>query len=411
LFAAIFCQPKVSWANEESLSSYPPVIYNIMAGISKWAPSPGVTANCKLTFSSKQLIPENCLADYKLGLLDRFKSNLLFDYDISDHSKFQKIIIEPKSGLKIRGLLALHKGQKKPLVIFRMGIHGNIDEFLAERFLFKLIHQDLGYHVLVLESLTSHGFLKLNDLITVGGFEEGLHTFYVIQKILSHQFNWADDVTEIHLAGVSMSGSGLFLAAYLDEQNQHKIKSVQAFCPLINLQKTFEYHSRPGWFSVFFDLWNSRRLKLLYKKNPELDKISLWPELFDQKPRFTPAAFAWLNQKSAQPLLDLKTFKTQFPEIKFPADFVKHIENSKTLYELNNFWPVFKNQKTPIQVYYTPNDPAVVNFLNTDLILSGKQPGDFTKTKFTELQGVHCALASEYQWPFLVEMVRRGLQN
>ncbi len=414
LIAAILLSSQNIVAEVEDLTSYPPMIYKTMSRLSKWSPKMDVTdltERCKLTFSSPRLSPKDCQADYKLNFLDDFKSKLFFKFDISDPNQFQKITFELKPGLKIRGMLASHQNQKKPLVIFRMGIHGNIDEFLAERYLLKLIYEDLGYHVLALESLTSHGFLKINDRVTIGGFEEGLHTFFILNQIVNNEFSWTKDITDIHLMGVSMAGAGLFLTTYLDEQFEHKIKSVQAFCPLINLQKTFEYHSRPGWFSAYFDLWNSRRLKALYDKNPALGEINLWPMIFDLKPRFTPAAFDWINKKEPKPILNLKTFQNHFPKIKFSPEIIAHIENSKSLYELNNFWPVFKNEKTPIQIYVTPNDPAVVNYLNTDLIQSRRQPGDFSKTKITELNGVHCALASEYQWPFLVEMIRRGFQG
>lgn len=409
LIAAILLLTQKSLSQSEELTSYPSIIYKTMTRLSKWAPNPDVTDKCKLTFSSPELTPAQCEANYNLSFLDNFKSKLFFDFDLSDAKKFQKVTFELKPNLKIRGLLALqNNNQKKPLVIFRMGIHGNIDEFLAERFLMKLIYKDLKYNVLVLESLTSHGFLKLNDRVTVGGFEEGLHTFYILNQITNGEFSWAKDITDIHLIGVSMSGAGVFLTTYLDEQNQHKIKSVQTFCPLINLQKTFEYHSKSGLSSAFGDLWNQQRLNALSAKNTDLEKISLWPMIFDLKPRFTPSAFDWLSKKEPKPLLDLQTIQKKFPKIKWPADFVAHIENSKSLYQLNDFWPIFKNQKTPIKIYVTPNDPAVINSLNTDRIRSGQQAGDFSKTKIIDLKGLHCALAAEYQWPFLVEMLRRG---
>jgi hypothetical protein len=412
LFIAAICvKPVYVVAQDSDLTSYPPLIFKTMSRLSKWSENPQATEQCKLTFSSPKLSPEKCQTDEWLNPLDSFKSKLFFNFDISDSQKFKKEIFELKPGLKIRGLLAVHENQKRPLVIFRMGIHGNIDEFLAERFFMKLIYENLGYHVLALESLTSHGYLKLNDRVTIGGVEEGLHTFFILNKITHSQFSWANDVTDIHLVGVSMSGAGILLTTYLDEQNEHRIKSTQAFCPLINLEKTFEYHSRPGLFSAFLDLWNSRRLKALYDKNPSLNEIPLWKIFFDLKPRFTPAALEWINHKEPQPLLDLQTFKNQFTDVRFSPDFVQLVDNSKSFYQLNDFWPLFKNQKTPIKIYVTPNDPAVVNFLNTDLIRNGRQPGDFSKTQIMDLKGVHCGLASVYQWPFLVEMLKRGFEG
>lgn len=408
LIAAISTSSQNVVAQNEELTSYPPLIYKTMSRLSKWTPSQAVTDQCKLTFSSPKLSPAICEAHYNLHFLDSFKSKLFFNFDISDGQKFKKQIFEIKPGLKIRGLLAIHENQKKPLVLFRMGIHGNIDEFLAERFLLKIIYEDLGMNVLALESLTSHGYLKLNDRVTVGGFEEGLHTFFILNQIKNNEFFWAKNITDVHLLGLSMGGQGTFLTTYLDEQNDHVIKSTQVFCPLINFDKTFQYHAKPGWFSVFFDIWNSLRLKELYKKNPDLDKINLWPEVLDQTPRFTPAAFDWLNKKEPKPILDLAYFTKRFPKIKFPQELTEHIETSKSLFQLNDFWSVYKNQKTPFKIYVTPNDPAVINYLNSEMIRSGQQKGDFTKTEIFDLKGVHCGLADQYQWPFLIEMVRRG---
>ena len=122
-----------------------------------------------------------------------------------------------------------------------------------------------------------------------------------------------------------------------------------------------------------------------------------------------PEALGDLNLKRGQPVFKLENFN-EFKDLKLPQEFVDHIAKSKTLFDLNQFWNFYKNEQTPIHIYLTPDDPLVMNKLNSELIRSGKQPGEFKKVQFTDLKGMHCALAAEYQWPFLVELVRRGFE-
>lgn len=400
------------------LSIYPEWLYSRMTATPGWKPSLDASHDCKLSFSSPELIPTKCEATYDLSYWESFLSRLYVEFNFTDQTKFQRIQFEPQAGLKIRGLLGLQTEngviQKKPLIIVRMGIHGNIDEILAERFLARIAYQDLGYHLLIIESLTSHGYLMLNDSYSIGGIEEGLHTFYILNLLTHDKLPWAKDVSDIYLMGVSLSGPGVFIANYLDEHSKIKgknkkanLKAIELFCPLVNFDETYAEHSKPGWFSAFADIWNRRRLLALRLRDKKLEDIPWWKTIFDLTPRFMPQALGDLNLKRGKPIFNLENFN-EFPDLKLPQEFVNHIAKSKTLHELNQFWNFYKNEQTPIHIYVTPNDPLVMTALNSDLIRNHKQPGVFNKVQFTDLKGMHCALAAEYQWPFLVELVRRG---
>lgn len=379
----------------------------------RWKAPEETTAACLESLKQPKLNPSLCHIDQKLDPINSFRSKLFFDFDAEGKYGFKNIDFQQTPTLKVRGLIGLHEKTsaqpKRPLVIFRMGIHGNRDEFMAERFLIKILYQDLGYHVLMLESLTSHGFVMANQKISFGGLEEGLQTFYVLNQIYKKEFAWADQVSEIHMMALSMGGEGTFLTTYLDEQTIHQIKSVQVFCPLINLQKTFDHHSKPGFVNAFGDLWNSLRLKAFTARTPELQHIDLWKMIFDWTPRFSNRVIEIINTQIRGPLLGVEDLEKKFPYLKMPKDFKQHLETSHSFYERNNFWPVFKNEKTPIEVVVTPNDIMAINELNSNLIREGQQPGTFNKVSFVDLEGFHCGLAEEYQWPFLVELIRRGM--
>jgi hypothetical protein len=402
------------------LSAYPDWLYTRMTSTKGWQPSSAVSEECKLSFSSPELLPTKCEAHYNLSYWETFLSKLYVDFDVTDSTKFKRIQFEPQPGLKIRALLGLQteNGQvvKKPLIIIRMGIFGNIDEILSERFLARIAYQDLNYHFLLIESLTSHGNLTLNENYSIGGMEEGLHTFYILNMITHQQIEWAKNISDIYLVGLSLSGPGVFMTNYLDEQSLIKgkkkkpdLKAIELFCPLVNFEETYKEHNKPGFFSAAADLWNRKRLQALRVKDKTLEDIPWWKTMFDLTPRFMPQALGDLNLKRGQPIFKLDNFK-QFPNLTLPKEFVEHVKKSKTLYELNSFWSFYKNEETPIHIYLTPNDPLVMSELNGELIRTHKQPGVFNKVKFTDLKGTHCALAAEYQWPFLVELIRRGLE-
>lgn len=393
-----------------NMTSYPQIILNIMKYVPRWQASSEFTEGCKQSLSEKVLKPDLCLVEKPLNFFNSFRSKLFFDFDAEGKFAFEKVDFSMNKGLTVRGLLGLHKNQIRPLVIFRMGLHGNRDEFMSERFLIKILYEDLGYHVLMLESLTSHGFLMSNEQVAFGGLEEGLHTFYILNQIRNKEFSWVSQVSKIHLVALSMGGAGAFLTTYLDEQSHHQISSTLAFCPLLNLEKNFARILTPSWKNVFADLWNDHRMRIIKNKIPQVANINMWPMLWDQQPRFVPTLLKTIEVSQRQPLLKIADFKLHFPDIQFPENFKQHLENSSTFLASNNFWPVFKNEKTPIEIITTPNDQLVFNDLNTELFRTGQQPGIYKQTHFLELKGFHCSLAEEYQWPFLIEVVRRGLE-
>jgi hypothetical protein len=336
--------------------------------------------------------------------------NLFVDFDLSDTKHFRKVWFKPGDDVRFRGLLGLHDSQKKrPLVIIRMGIYGNIDEITAERFLVRAVYDDLDANVLVLENMTSHGFLTQNKNISFGGVDEGILTFAAMSLIAQTPFN--QKISGFHIVAISLGGQGTFVTALLDQANRKLLKSVVDFCPLINLRSTFEFHSRPGFDNAFADFWSSERLiSLVERYHDEPGIADRWKTLLDFKPRFTPAMMAILNKNRHAPLLSPADVDRIVPGMKWPREFKNHIENAKDFYDLNDFWPSYQGVKTPIMIYTTPNDPLVANDLNSELIFNKKQPGDFSSVKFLRLdKGIHCGISSVYRWDYIIKLLHDGL--
>ena len=343
--------------------------------------------------------------------LTEVMKNLFIDFDLSDNLHFRKVWFKPTASHQYRGLLGIHDFVKKrPLIVLRMGIHGNVDEMIAERFLAKIVYEDLDANFLVIESLTSHAFLSKNKNISFGGVDEGVQSFLALHELAGSKLNSL--IQSFHMLSISMGGHGTFITALLDQQNGHKLKSILNFCPLINLQETIEFHAGNGFSNILVDAWNVRRLKAIfevYQGEPTLD--GWWKEIFDFKPRFTPAILNLLNRDRKKPLVTAQELNAIVPGMKWPKGLEEHFNNSKTFFELNDFWDYYQGVKTPMTIYTTPNDPLVINKLNSERIFHGVQHGDFSALKFNRLEhGIHCGLSSVYNWDYIVKLVREGLE-
>lgn len=343
--------------------------------------------------------------------MNELMTNLFVDFEVSDANHFRKVWFTPTPELKFRGLFGIHDfNKKRPLIIVRMGIHGNVDELVAERFLAKLIYEDLDANFLLLESLTSHAFLSSNKKISFGGVDEGLQTFIVLNEIEKSELTQI--ISSRHLLSISMGSQGTFVTALLDQKNGQKINSILNFCPLINLQSTFESGLQTSFKNAIIDLWNSRRLKAVQNVYPEEEGFhEWWKTLFDFKPRFTSTLLNRLNQDRKHPLVLPSELEKLIPGMNWPEGLKEHLENSTSFFDLNSFWPFYQGVKIPIMVYTTPKDPIVFNNLNSELIFRNQQKGDFTSLKYHRLErGVHCGLPAVYQWSYIVKLVKDGLE-
>lgn len=392
-----------SSAQGEVISSYFPYISEMGSFIWSWNPSKQVIAQPKKTSDSIYIEPP-------MSALNELMKTLFVEFDVSSTQHFRKVWFQPKADLRYRGLFGIHDFKKKrPLVILRMGIHGNVDELIAERFLAKLIYEDLDANLLIIESLTSHAFLSKNKNISFGGIDEGLQTFIALKEIEKSHLNKI--ISSTHLVSVSMGAHGTFVTALLDQLNGRQISSIVNFCPLIDLQSTLESGQEVNLKNAAVSLWNVRRLRAvfdLYPQEKELNKW--WVTFFDWKPRFTSALMGILNRDRHQPLISTNEIDNLVPKMKWPKGFKEHLESSQSFYELNNYWKYYMGVTTPIMIYTTPNDPLVVNELNSEKIFKGVQPGDFSSLKYHRLErGVHCGLASVYRWDYLVKLLKEGL--
>lgn len=410
------------------LSTYPSWMQTIYTHWLSWEPrvkdgtgdgSGEQAPDCRLSFSSSNLkgklselsqftkVKPDCIYLHGAGKTPSTKKilkALSVEFDLSDREHFRKVSIRlpanATGAIHLRGLLGIHDDQKaRPLLILRMGVHGNVDEFLAERFIAKAAYEDFGFNFLALENLTSHGYLSQENPVTFGGIEEGLQTFLILQELKRNEYKLSQLISDVHLFGVSLGAHGVFVTQMLDEQNSHYLKTATLFCPVVNLIKTMNFHSQASVSSAFVDLWNHRRLKAVPEKISELNHTEWWKTFFDLKPRFMPAILDYLETHQIQPVEKL-------PDgIHWPEGLHEHLMNSKSFSALNDFWPFYQNKNTPVLIVTTAKDLLVSEEINTDLILQKKQPGNFAETQIYQLdRGTHCGLPADFQWNYILQL-------
>lgn len=390
-----------SSAQGEVISSYIPFFKEVGQRVWGWDPA----KELKNTSDSEFISP-------RPSKFNELMQSLFVEFDVSDTGHFRKAWFKPTANTQFRGLFGIHDFTKKrPFIILRLGIHGNVDELIAERFLLRILYENLDANVLAIESLTSHAFLSRNKRISLGGVDEGLQTFLALNEISQQPFNAL--ISNVHLVSLSMGAHGTFITAMLDQQNGRRVKSILNFCPLINLKETFDHHNKPeaNLQNALVDLWNVRRLKSVFDiYGNEADLGSWWKTLFDLKPRFTPEVLDLLNRDRKVPLVTVAELEKTISGLKWPAGLREHFLNSTGIFDLNDFWKYYQRIDIPMMIYTTPNDPLVLNALNSEVIFEGRQPGDFSKLKYVRLdRGTHCGLAPVYRWDHIVKLVKDGL--
>jgi hypothetical protein len=305
------------------------------------------------------------------------------------------VVFHLPNGIKLKGLLAMKTDAKKrPLVIFRTGLFSNTQEFYPERFLFLQLFEQSPFHVLVLESSSGSEFLKHNDSYSLGGFDEGLQNFFVAQKIQSASEPISKFISEVHMMGLSMGGHGALFAALLNQVNSSPrqkpvLQSALAFCPLLNMQDTLDYHMSQGFTMDVMNYWASRRLTVLKDRIPGLKDETFIPQFFD-----------WIREHYKGPLI---AENGQVPGVRLPPGIEKILNEKKRpedlFWRLNNFWPWYENVKTPVIIFSTRKDPIVSWFINSGRIEDHRMQFQDSNLKFFSFEnGYHCSLPVAYDW-------------
>lgn len=350
---------------------------------------------------------QSCENQWKTGWNDILSNTLgmmSFKLHPNKYPFGRHVLLHLPNQIRIKGLLAMKTdGKKRPLVILRTGLFSNTQEFYPERFLFFQLFEQSPFHVLVLESSSGSEFLKHNDSLSVGGFDEGLQNFWIAKTLQDRSQPISKYIEGVHMSGLSMGGHGVMFSALLNQLNTAPpaekpiIQSALALCPLLNMQETLDRHMSQEISRDLMNYWASRRLQVIKDKIPGLERHN-----------FIPDFLSWIQKSYKGPLISIngKVAGIQLPDA--VERIISENQNGSDLFwQLNNYWPWFQNVRTPVLILSTRKDPIVSWFLNTGRLEEGKlnlKDSDVRSFSFSE--GYHCSLPVAYDWASLATVMQ-----
>lgn len=310
------------------------------------------------------------------------------------HPYGKAVYFNMPGGVKLEGFLALHSDhQKRPLIIFRAGIFSNANEFFAERFLFHMLFEQSPFNVLVLESMTGTEFNRNNKGPVFGGLDEAMQVLEILKRVKDPSEPLSGVVSEVHLMGISMGGAGQVFARALAPLQKAIVQpqSVLLFCPMLEMEDTFNFQLDQGLKTLFLQRWTRGKLAHLAESEPEA--LREWSFLQD--------LIRLADKRYRGPV-------SATAETRWPAGWGSQIQDFLKAQKLIQKLPA---ASTPLQIFVTRHDPMVPSRLNADKLTQGKiKLGENVQVTTFE-EGIHCSLPGPYDWQELSTLFQSYFRN
>lgn len=309
-------------------------------------------------------------------------------YEPQTHPFLRRVIVNLPGNVKLKGLLAL-KGdlKRRPMVVIRLGIFSNVDDFRPERGWLMMLFEQAPFNVLVVENMTSTDFIANNSQFSFGGYDEGIQNIHIAKLLTSPAEPLAKIVQSVHLFGVSLGGHGVLFSSLLNKFNsppkENLINSFTALCPVVNLQPTMRNLTENGWRSAMVDLWGQQRLSGLEEKVPSLKQYEM---------------FHFMNKAVNEIARTYTGGLSYVSSIKLPPG----MKDRGDFWGLNDFWSFYQDVKQPVVIYATQQDSVVPFPLNSEKIRDGEMKIKSKNLHVIDFpQGFHCTLPIPYDWSAL----------
>lgn len=303
-----------------------------------------------------------------------------------EHPFLHRVVFSLPGNIKLKGLLGL-KGdfKKRPLVVLRLGIFANIEEFMPERAWFMMLFEQSPFNILLLENMSGTDFVANNSRFAFGGYDEGLQNILVAQILKDPNEPLNRLIESLHLFGVSLGGNGVLYGSLLNDLNAPKgrplYQSFFGMCPVVNLQKTMKNlvtDNKP--FSWLAESWASKRLVELPKKLKSLEDK-------------TDGGF--LENTVGEVARTYQGGLSYVSELKLPAG----VQDGPKFWELNDFWKSYKNVHQPVMIFATHTDLLVPYALNAQELQKKTLKVDSNNISVVDFShGIHCTLPVPYDW-------------
>jgi len=269
-------------------------------------------------------------------------------YSIDNHPFLTRVLFHLPDGKKLKGLLAIKDQKRRPFVILRMGITGNIEEAFAERFFYYQLFERGLFNFLMVENMTGTDFIHHNRSLDFAGLAESYQNLWMAQLLRDPQQPISKIVESVHLVGLSLGGQGVLTSTWLApvQRNPNLFQSFLALCPLVNLKPTFDH---------LFEGGGAGRLPLeVWAHSRFAEARDFYPELFDTYFGLPGRILNFVSDHYSKPQASLFG-------VKEPA-FLEKMNEFYALHELKSWDPRLRR---PVWIWVTKEDSIVPVHLNS----------------------------------------------
>lgn len=394
---------------DKTAGQYPWLLRALLQDVLSWSPSgegrsvsakcspelwgsrlqdPRVRVSVQLQGALVQKYLKDCAEDIETGnnsLSTSLTKMMTMSYQPQEHPFLHRVVFSLPGNIKLKGLLGL-KGdlKKRPLIVLRLGIFANVEEFMPERAWLMMLFEQSPFNVLMVENMSGTDFIADNTRFSFGGYDEGIQNILLAQILKDPNEPLSRLVDSLHLFGVSLGGHGVLYASMLNELNSPKgqplYNSFFGMCPVVNLQNNMNVVTTNKPFAYLVDLWSQKRLAGIVKSLPALEDHE---------------SFSFLKKTVSEVVRTYHGGLSYVSSVKLPAG----LEDGADFWQLNDFWRYYKNVQSPVMIFATHTDLLVPFAVNSQLLQNKSMNVESSNISVVDFTyGIHCTLPIPYDW-------------
>lgn len=314
----------------------------------------------------------------------------LLKYPVETNPNVRKVEVLLGDGKRIKGFLAMQPTQEaRPLIIAKCGLFCDPDAGPTLREVLMQLFEGAPFHVLALANMSGETFIKDNRVLGFGGFDEGRQIFRIAEYLKSVHFPYHDHISEIHVLGISLGGQAALYSGLYASQNESRIQSVLASCPVVSLRASMENIYRPslvGEAIRWVTLGQVREVLEFIPFVSDILQINGSTRQREILSRLASAAVEFYKKETAKNPWDLAPFQSQ------------RIQDLNKFWSVNEFVSFASQVRVPTLVIASEDDPVVKFQSNTRKLADFARQNGESISVIQLKRGQHCGSSAAYGW-------------